>query len=237
MLLGLLVSFAVLACGDRQRQNTVADAQGAKHARELGPDTSKPDRPLEIPRCDSAPSATCFRDTAYGHSLDYDPGWVVESNWIWFGAAGDSVEIVVPHGMYVSTNFGQEHDELKNTASYFRHRLTADGVIELWISADETDSIAYSLSIRRVGSHAPPLLRPTGRYATLTVTSRRKAAQFSIVPISLVNSATDRSKWKAFAQTYKVALVSDSLYELCRVPCSRPDTVKLTPSARVTKRY
>jgi hypothetical protein len=88
-----------------------------------------------------------------------------------------------------------------------------------------------------VGTDPPASFRATGRSATLTVTSKRKTAQFSIVPISLLSPVTDRSKWKAFVRTYKVALVRDSLYEVCRVPCSRPDTVKLTPSARVTKRY
>jgi hypothetical protein len=197
---------------------------------------------LADPSCDSLPMVMCFRDTAYVHSDPdpADPNPLAAADWIWFGAAGDSIEIFAPPGAaHVSTNFGQEHESNQNTAPYFRHRLTHDGLVAIWVTFDQIlgDTMAYALRIHREGPEPPAALRATGQWATLTIVSRQATDSFSVVPLTVARSLRNRSEWKVLARPYKVALVPDSLYEVCRLPCSAPDIVKLTPSAKVTKRY
>jgi hypothetical protein len=57
-----------------------------------------------------------------------------------------------------------------------------------------------------------------------------------VIPLGVAPTVRDRSMWTVLPRRYRVALLPDSLYELCKIPCSRPDTVKLTPSAYVSKR-
>jgi hypothetical protein len=99
----------------------------------------------------------------------------------------------------------------------------------------EPDSIAFMFEVRRYGPDGLAALRATGEQATLSIVSRRTTDRFSIVPLSLVSSVHELSKWRAPAGTYKVALVTDSLYQLCRYPCTLPDTIKLTPFAKVKR--
>jgi hypothetical protein len=159
------------------------------------------------------------------------------ADWIWFGAAGDSTEFVTSDGV-ISTSLGQERDSGHNTRSYFRQRLAIDGVVSISVSILEpdSDSVPFTLTIRRDGTSRRGL-RPTGQRATLVVDSRRIGAEFTLIPLLIASGVNDRSKWKAFVGTYGVALVDDSLYEFCRLPCLRPDTVELTPSAVVTRRF
>jgi hypothetical protein len=195
--------------------------------------------------CDSVRTVTCFRDTAYVHALNHDPGLTIEAEWIWFGAAGDSVEIAGRADSAqlgttsISTNEGQEYDAANTTAPYLRRRLVGDGVVTVLVTACcmFDDTVAYTLSVRRVNRAPSPALRPSGKWAKLRLVTGREEDQFSVIPLSVARSARDRSNWKVFARTYKVALVADSLYEVCRLPCSSPETVKLTPNADVTRRY
>jgi hypothetical protein len=217
----------------------IADVDGKIAKLEIaqgGPSSAAATLQLPEQSCDSLPIVTCFRDIAH---MGDDPNAGASADWIWFGAAGDSIEIFAPPGSYISTNFGQEHDRLHNTARYFRHRLTSDGVVAIWVTMDEFlgDSLGYTLRIRREGTVTPTWLRATGQWAKLTIESRRQLDPFSVIPMMLARSVRDRSKWKVLPRTYNVALVGDSLYEVCRLPCSSPDTVKLTPSASVTRRY
>jgi hypothetical protein len=184
--------------------------------------------------CDTARLTTCYRDTARSADVDEDPMLSPRANWIWFAAAGDSLEISASPEAFVSTSIGQERDSLRNTARQFRRRLQSDGVVIVWLSFDEqtADSVPYTLRVRHEGAASRPL-QTTGEVATLTVVSRRQNSTFSLVPASLASTVRDRSQWRIFARTYRVALVSDSLYELCRLPCSSPQMVKLTPFARV----
>lgn len=89
-------------------------------------------------------------------------------NWIWFGAGGDSIEIRAPGG-YVSTNFGEEREANHNTASYFRRRLTGDGVVQVQVSVDEYrgDTVEYTLFIHLDGPAPATALRATGQRAML----------------------------------------------------------------------
>ncbi len=154
---------------------------------------------------------------------------------IWFGTAGDSLEVTSTQGS-VYTNLGQQTDSLHNVVQYFRARLQDDGVVAISTNMDvnDGDNVPYTLRIERVGPKPGAALRQTCEQAKLTVTSSRLADHFSIVPVSIAHSIHDLSKWTTFTGIYNVALVSDSLYRLCQVPCVTPDTIKLLPGASVT---
>jgi hypothetical protein len=188
--------------------------------------------------CDGTPQTVCYRDTARPGDVDEDPMQSPLADWIWFGAEGDSIDISASPSASIATSIGQERDSLHNTAHRFRHRLQNDGVVLVWLAFDEQviPTLPYTLSVWHNGS-ASSLLRSTGRSATLSLVSRHKTESFSLVPASIAPTVHDRSQWRIFAQTYKVALVSDSLYELCRFPCTAPDTVKLTPSTNVVRKF
>src|SRR6185437_3764084 len=87
---------------------------------------------------------TCMRDTTFAHEVDFDPGLIVEANWLWFGTRGDSVEVVTDEDstMYgaaettISTDFGQEQDANHNTASYVRRRLPRGGIFAISVMSD-----------------------------------------------------------------------------------------------------
>jgi hypothetical protein len=160
-------------------------------------------------------------------------------DWVWFASAGDSLEISAPSGASIATSIGQERDSLDHTARQFRHRLPHDGVLEVYLNLDETEgnTVPYTLRIVRRDSASNLSLRPTGQTATLSVVSRPEADQFSLVPLSEVPTVRDRSQWRIVARPSKVALVSDSLYELCRLPCASPRIIKLTPSANVITKF
>ena len=188
--------------------------------------------------CDATPGVLCYQDTARPGDADEDPMLSPLGTWIWFAAAGDSLEISAIPSAAIATSLGQERDSLQNTAPRFRHRVQHDGVVILWLAFDEqvADSVRYTLRVKHDLATASEL-RPTGQTATLTVMSRGKNDTFSLVPKSVVPHVRDRSWWRMFAKVYKVALVSDSLYELCRLPCSAPRTVLLKPSANVIIRF
>jgi len=189
--------------------------------------------------CSAAEGVFCFIDTAHVRSTRDDPVDSPRTDWIWFGAAQDSIEILGPAHSYVATNFGQEHDARNNTANYFHHRLTTDGLITIWFSLDEVegDSVPYRLTVRLQRSASSRAPQPTGQTAMINVVSANASDQFSLIPLSIAPSVNDRKPWIEFAHPYKVALVQDSLYEFCRVPCRAPDTLKLKPSTSVTKKF
>lgn len=232
-----------LACGRGGRpvpQPTTKETAGSGSQREttyLAPHIRYVPEP-----CRSTSAVLCFSDTAFTPRIRYsdEPYWNARANWIWFGAAGDSLDISADDGV-LTTSLGQEYDSRRNNTSYFRHRLTRDGLVSISIDMEESqgDRIGYTLRIRRVAPVLRNGLRPTGDRARLTVESAGRTDQFSLIPLSISPTVRDRSHWKAFAfeRTYNVALVDDSLYEFCRVPCSRPDTLKLTPSHSVRHRY
>ena len=187
--------------------------------------------------CDTTATVICYQDTARVATVgasDYPL-----ANWLWFAATGDSIEISVNPPATIVTSLGEERDSLQNTARYFRHRFSRNGVVEIFLALEQGygDTVPYVLSITRSRIASNNVLRPTGLAATLTVETRRTRDAFSIVPISVAAGVRDRLEWRIHAKAYKVALVSDSLYELCRLPCSKPDTVKLTPFTNVVKRF
>ncbi len=137
-------------------------------------------------------------------------------------------------GAAISTNLGQEHFHT-NAAPYFRRRLTGDRVVQSWVTMSESrgDTVEYWFRVRQEGPSRSPILRATGERAQLTLESRGKSDRFVVMPLAEVPSVRDVTPWQVDPGTYDVALVSDSLYEVCRMPCIARDTVKLKPSSKV----
>jgi hypothetical protein len=196
-------------------------------------------RSAPLPGCKDAVS-TCMRDTAYGHTIDYSPGWLVDADWIVFGDAGDTIEASAyseektPRVLSVSVAMWGRRD-LKAP----RVDMTTAGAVMVMVLADlygfAGDTIPYVIHLRRQGRRSPSL-QPTGALSRLTIQSGREADRFSVMPVA-VGVVPDRQSWSVSAGTYRVALVPDSLYEICRLPCQRPDTLTLRPGATVTRRF
>jgi hypothetical protein len=242
-----LATLLFLGCGRQSDRSLRADGPSSAppsvgHAIE-----SRPVRMSLLTPCDSLPNATCFRDTAFGRSLNHEPGWVVEADWILFASRGDSLELYVAtddsrgHGEpALTTNFGQENDRSGNTTDTKHLRMKWNGIVTLAADPDPYgflgDSVAYTLHVLRLRPERAAALEPTGSFATLSIVTPH-LYKFAVVPASMWSSRGDISNWVVTPNTYRVALVTDSAYLVCRIPCSLPDTVLLRPSARVTKRY
>jgi len=113
--------------------------------------------------------------------------------------------------------------------------MPLDGVLRVSVSVNEMlgDTVPYVLRLNRPGIGQPQ--RETGSTALLTISTKKKNSSFTLLPLG--RHAEDPKPWSVFATTYKVALQSDSLFELCQLPCSRPDTIKLSPGSIVRKSY
>jgi hypothetical protein len=188
----------------------------------------------------------CFRDTAQPPDVPATGDGIplAYANWIWFGSAGDSLEFAlddVDSGTLTSSidrvPSGPSDSHPANRTPTLRPRLTSDGVItvEVGIDPGAVDTASYTLVVRRVLSSGVASLSPTGAAASLSLRSASSVDRVPVIPLSAIPLARDRTRWTVFSKTYRVALTHDSLYEVCGLPCSHPDTVKLLPASRVTK--
>lgn len=227
-----LIAFAA-ACGGKGTGRT-ADSRGAATSASRHTPTTVVGTPsLRAPDCSPAPNALCLIDTAITHSDADPPDLGPTSQWIIFGAAGDSIEISTTPPGSLTTSLGEERDSLHNTAAQFRHRVAVNGAVQVWLGLDNiSDSVAYIMRLVDRGPPPPVVLRATGRTATLVLASKQQSDRYAIVPLSLVEGLRSLAPWTVALGTHKVALVGDSLYQLCKMPCARRDTVKLTPSSR-----
>ena len=127
--------------------------------------------------------------------------------------------------------------ETSNKGPPNRPRLTHDGVVTIEIAIDPgaPDTISYTLAVRRVSPATPREFVVNGGSAFLSLRSESSRNRVSIVPLSTLPRIRDRLVWSVIARGYHVALTRDSLYEVCRVPCSHPDTVKLAAGDRVER--
>lgn len=193
--------------------------------------------PSLVAVCDSAASVFCFIDTARAEMQPGDPVPRADRDWIWFGTAGDSIEVRGPDSASISTNVGTEHDADRNNVSYFRGRLAGDGVVAITITFwNAPEVVPYELSVRSQRADARAGLRPSGKWARLTIVGANPRESFTIAPLSVARAARNEARWRVMAQSYNVALVADSLYEVCKVPCASPDTIRLVPNGRVTRK-
>lgn len=228
-----LVLLLVLACVDKPRANS-GDTRTSARA----PDTSARSSSMPPIPCNSTSITLCFHDTAFMRLPEADDHFLGASkDWLWFDAADVSIE-VLGLGTFISTNLGQDHDPVThNTASFFRRRLRHDGVLTVHVDTDERDSVEYDLEFRHPDRAPPDALRATGQRASLSLAIGKQGKRVSVVPVSIAGTISDRSRWAVAPGDYTVALVADSLYELCLLPCVKPDTVKLTLQSRVVRKY
>jgi hypothetical protein len=243
------LSLLTAACGKETKQ-----AQPPSAAAAIAPATvdSESNDQSVTTACRSSSNAACFLDTAEVHAEGNGGDPVAVTHWILFGSAGDSVSIVAQVNMhatelglaYIATNIGQEHEAAGYVSPRFRRRLTTNGVIDVSVSFGDVvanekvaGTVAYTLRIQHDDFPLSAAYQPTDRFAKLDIVSAHPTDTFSMIPISIAPLVADRTGWVVHAQTYRVALVTDSLYELCRLPCVKPDTVKLKASDSVAKRY
>jgi len=181
--------------------------------------------------CRETVSVWCFLDTAYAYTdLDNPQGYPM-SSWILFTASGDSIELSVPPGSVIATNLGQERDSLGNTAPYFRRRIDRNGILHATIELGQhsSDTVPYTLRVAQYGTR-PGALRATGETARLNLTAKEALARFSVVPAAIPLPPNDVAPWSVPLGSHKVALIVDSIFLLCRIPCAKPDTVILQRS-------
>jgi hypothetical protein len=214
--------------GDRSRpddQSSLADRElQAKSPRAATSST-------ETSTCAPGPQILCLVDTAYGIVNEGNPAGFPLASWIAFSYLGDSVIMKTTPRGDVSTMIGITPDSL--------HNASADGVRFVAIALDQqsTDTVRYTLEVRLVGAEPSALMRATGKTATLELQPARIGTRFSVIPLSSASGVRDRVRWTVPRGVHKVLLVADSLYEVCRMPCAVPDTVKLQPDTRVRARY
>src|SRR5262245_4988264 len=152
------------ACAQDDDQARSAASKRASEPRAVSARSPVDTSPLlSVTGCRPTVTVLCFRDTT-NSLVDPDAADpIVGARWLLFGGAGDSVQIStrpditsrLREGAALSTSLGQKHDSLRNTASYFRRRLTDDGVIEMVLLFDSVvgdvilgDTVAYTLRIR-----------------------------------------------------------------------------------------
>jgi hypothetical protein len=230
-MLGVVGLSLAAACDDVGNASRRSDADSSQRT------ASVPQSPATAgqPSCGGD---LCLEGTAFGHSIDTDPGWVVEANWILFVEPGDTtrVEVRPLRGATASTvlrapgNSAQQIPEVVSTAS---------GVLWVFSVLDPSrsggDTIPYKIQVHRRG--AGTRTRPAGSSAGLTIESASANDRFSVVPLSLVGGLASREQWAVPRGAFRVALLQDSLYEVCRLACVAPDTVRLVPGGTALKRY
>jgi hypothetical protein len=158
------------------------------------------------------------------------------AHWIFFAASGDSIAVSADSDAAVTTNLGEEKVG-PLTASSFHKRVVRDGVLTVEVIIApfmQGESPPYAIRFERFASSASALLRPSGQRAFLTIGLDTSSEMFAVIPLSKAKALADPSPWQVPSGEYRVALVADSLYVVCRKACSMADTVRLAPGQRVT---
>lgn len=258
----LLLSFALIAtmatgCGSYTPGRQSHPAAGSDPQTQSADRSGGPEFRAALRACHSV--APCYLDTARVQVLDHEPVRSVASRWVIFGTAGDSIELSASTDLrldalgsservgfaisarHAMTSGYQERDSTGNTAPYVRFRLPTDGAVSVDVGADERglyDTVPYNVSLRRIGQgFQPRRFQATGHAAALTLASTRELDRFVIAPLSVADWAMNPARWAVLQGRFKVALVADSLYVVCKLPCGSPDTVLLKPSMAVTRQY
>lgn len=192
------------------------------------------------PECVPSSGVFCLQDTTYRrHATDFEMyAW---ASILWFGRSGDSL-VLSTNANTVQTTIGDDKDSLHNNVPSYHGRVPRDGSITIWASMDEErgDSVPYTLRVQDFHpSSASSALEPTGKTARLVIPSPgpRRYAEISVIPLSQVRAGLDRTAWKTYPGSHKVALTRDSLYEVCLLPCVVPRTIKLRPNQAVSWKY
>ena len=218
------------------------DTLGTRYGKHEGPR-----RILPAPECLPNGFALCVKDTA--RTIRTDSG-VVEggfndervTEWLIFAAERDSLQVFIagPAESYLwmsppsAAGFVAEH--AINDASWIRARFAHTGTYVFSARITSEDAIAYELRVAPVltigASH------PTGQSATVTIVGE-SSARVAIAPAAMARAIPSDSAWQRFAVRpgeYRVLLVRDSSYVVCRLPCRDTRQLSLFPSQSATVR-
>jgi hypothetical protein len=193
------------------------------------------------PECPPSKGVLCIQDTAYVGHREGDGNIEAVGTVLWFGHRGDSL-VLSAHASAVQTTIGDDKDAAHNNVPHFHGRIPKDGTMTIWTTMEEErgDSVRYTLRVEDMpGGPSSPGLEATGETARLILPSPspQKFVEISVIPVSQLRPGIDRAAWKTYPGKHKVVLTRDSLYEVCRLPCVSPRTVKLRAEHAVTARY
>jgi hypothetical protein len=232
----IVLALGVIACGGTKPDSAqpVVDSSSAT-AKDSGDRSTSP---TDLSSC-VGENVTCYRDTALVDSgPDYADAYP-SATWVLFGLIGDSVEISTIPAMNVAVRVGAERSNGSGIhPRSFARRIARSGIIRVNVfPSSSADSIPYTLRVRRWDVPRSAGLRINGGAATLAVTAARAAQPLMLVPVSGTSHRGSLSDWTMYPGTYKIALVEDSLYEMCALPCQRPDTILLGVSRKISVSY
>jgi len=132
----------------------------------------------------------------------------------------------------------QEQLQTGVTAPFLRFRFPATGAYILEQDFEGTEAAPgawFGLRVNPVATAAAT--RPTGARAQLTLLSDTTDT-LAVAPASLSGDlASTYPRWSVPPGTFSVLLVRDTLYAVCKPPCSRVDTIVLKPNTSVTRNY
>jgi hypothetical protein len=193
--------------------------------------------------CGGSATTLCFTDTAFVHEDSGADDPVPEAHWVWFARASDSLQITAwqgnaDGGLSASLITVPAPVHIAGPVSVVDRRLPTDGVLQVFVSLSDVvgmsptgDTVPYVFRVAQVGA-AQAAWNSTGAHATVHVLGSG-AKPFTIIPVSDVASVASRDAWKMTGTRFRIALAQDSLYEVCNIPCQKPDTLRITPGAHV----
>jgi hypothetical protein len=221
---------------DRRTDSVLATLAGAEQA-PAGQAAATPMR-----TCGGSATTLCFTDTAFVHEDSGADDPIPEAHWVWFARASDSLQVTAwqgnaDGGRSASIVAVPDPVHTEGPVSVVDRRLPTDGVLQIFVSLSDVvgasptgDTVPYTFRVARVGGAQTPWIS-TGAHATLHVLGSG-ARPFTIIPVSEVPKVTNRAAWGVMGTRFRVALARDTLYEVCNVPCRKPDTLRITSGAQ-----
>ena len=128
---------------------------------------------------------------------------------------------------------GYVKEHVVNDVGFLRYGFPAAGayVLEAWIEADSVTP--YELRLAPVVTTRET--RPSGAAATITIAGT-KDSKVAVIPAAMLRGLDSAAltSFEIKAATYRVLLVRDSNYVICRRPCADRKTVALRAGQAVT---
>jgi hypothetical protein len=204
-----------------------------------------------VPSCDGI-GGFCFRDTTTSYVFGWEAyvGW-----WVIFAGSGDSLMVFAnadSSGADASTTAILRSAAVTPNLEMISRQVMQPSVVRV----DQTGAWNLSVGIQ-VEAHPPSVpylvrvvpvefghgvfaarLRPTGQRARL-VTPKASAGLFALIPNSVAVDLAPRDypMWAIWPGDHQVLLVADTLYRICKLPCTKLDSVVLKPGSYVVKRF
>lgn len=207
------------------------DTAKASYARRDAP------RVIPLPACEPAGPAICIRDTATVSLPDDNfPEW--DSNWLVFATNRDSLQFFAAPGMPVMDRVSAQGFVGEKTPGldqyWLRYRFPETGTF-VFTNRIGSDT-AYAYQLRLIPTVSTAATRPIGRKATIELPGRERD-RIAIAPEALAAGLADSAVARRHAVRpglYRVLLVRDSVYVVCRLPCTNPHRVVLKDGTRTS---